>query len=311
MNANEARHRVISVLLQASEPLAVDELSAAGELSERQLRPALKALVGEALVVEGELVTGKAAPQYRWAARWRERTQRTAVDSRQKLAATMAPLAEAHGRGIDIEGAPATTFHEYIVNRYTPPPDKRFLVFLQCSVRRPFSSSPSHASMRRAIAAATGFDPSKDFDRCPVHVVVLASKIGPVPYDLEDVYPANVGGGGVKHFRPENYERIRPILAGRMAGYVIAHGQQYKRIATFTEGRYGQVMAGASKACQVEFPILPIRDGPKVIRIGKSTPRKYWEKYWIQLYLEVVRWLSPAARKQAAARLKSLDVEHR
>ena len=311
MNANELRHRVVSVLLQASEPLTLAELGAAGEMSERQLRAALKALVGEALVVEGKLVAGKAEPQYRWAARWRERAQRTAVDSRQRLLATMAPLAEAHGRDIDIEGAPATTFHDYIVSQYTPPADKRFLVFLQCSVRRPFSSSPSHASMRRAIAAATGFDPGKDFDRCPVHVVVLASKIGPVPYDLEDVYSANVGGAGVKHFRPEHYERTKPILAARMAGYVIAHGRHYKRIATFTEGRYAEVMAEACKACQAAFPILPTQDGPTVVRIGKSTPRKYWEKYWIQLYLEIVNWLPPAARKQAAERLKSLDVAYR
>jgi len=308
MNTNELRHRVISILLQADEPLTLAELGAACQVSQRQLRAALKALVEEALVAEGKLVAGKPEPQYRWAARWHERTQRTAVDARQELLVTMSPLAEAHGR--DIEGAPATTFHEYVVKQYTPPVDKRFLVFLQCSVRRPFSSSPSHASMRRAIAAATGFDPSKDFDRCPVHVVVLASKIGPVPYDLEDVYPANVGGGGVKQFRPEHYERIKPILAGRMAGYVIAHGRHYKRIATFTQGRYAQVMAEASNACQTTFPILPAQDGPRVVRIGKSTPRKYWEKYWIQLYLEIVNWLTPAARKQAAARLKGLDVEY-
>ena len=50
--------------------------------------------------------------------------------------------------------------------------------------------------MRKAIETATGYNPRKHFEKCPVHVVVLASKIGPVLYELENVYPANVKGGG-------------------------------------------------------------------------------------------------------------------
>ena len=309
MNANELRHRVTAVLLQAGEPLTLPELRDATTVTERRLRRALGALVADALVVEGELADDKPAPQYRWAARWHDQVRRRAGATRDGLLATMSRLADVHGREIDIEGDPATTFHRYIMRDYVPPQGKPFLVFLQCSVRRPFSSSPSHAAMRRAISVATGYDPRHDFDRCPVHVVVLASKVGPVPYELEDVYPANVGGAGVKQFSRADYERIKPILAGRMAGYLIAHGGHYKRIATFTEGRYAEVMVAARQASQAEITILPVSVGPRVVRMGASKPRKYWEKYWVQLCLLLIGWLAPGAATEAEARLQALDVE--
>jgi hypothetical protein len=172
--------------------------------------------------------------------------------------------------------------------------------------------------MRRAIAVATRYDPSpsRDFERCPVHVVVLASKIGPVPYELEDIYPANVSGGGVKHFDKKYYERVKPILADRMAQYVIAHRDNYDHIATFTEGRYGEVMKEARKIVvdslgeDYHFPVLPILDGAQVIRRGKSFPRKYWERYWIQLYLEILSWLDPIMQTQAEGRLEKMKVKY-
>ena len=149
---------------------------------------------------------------------------------------------------------------------------------------------------------------------CPVHVVVLASKIGPVPYELEDIYPANVRGGGVKHFDTKYYDRVKPILADRMAQYMITHRDNYDRITTFTESRYGEVMEEARKIVMERcgeksgFPILPILDGAQVLRRGKSLPIKYWERYWIQLYLEIVSWLDPDMQAQAEARLEKMDV---
>jgi predicted RNA-binding protein len=198
-----------------------------------------------------------------------------------------------------------------VIDDYVPPADKRLLVVLQCSVRRPFSSSPSHGSMRRAIRVATGADPAGDFEACPVHVVVLASRIGPVPYELEDVYPANVGGGGVKHFRDEHYGRVRPILAARMAEYLTAHRDSYDHAATFTDARYGEVMRDARELAGMELPIFPRRDGPAVVRMGKSKPRTYWQKYWIQLFLEIVGRLARARRVEAKRRLEELDVVYR
>jgi hypothetical protein len=172
--------------------------------------------------------------------------------------------------------------------------------------------------MRRAIRVAMGYDPSPrvDFESCPVHVVVLASKIGPVPYELEDVYPANVRGSGVKQFDWRRYERVKPVLAERMAQYVLTFQEHYERVTTFTEGRYAEVMEAARDMVvarageSARFPILPKIGGASIVRIGSSTPHQYWARYWIQLYLEIVSWLEPEQREQAEARLAQLKVEY-
>ena len=44
--------------------------------------------------------------------------------------------------------------------------------------------------------------------------------------------------------------------------------------------------------------------------VAERKGRPYWEKYWIQLYLEIVSRLGPAARKQAQARLKKMNIEY-
>ena len=310
MSEREARHRVISTFLQAGEPLGLGELAARTDLGEEELRASLDGLVDEGLVVAGRLLPARPPPQYCWGARWRRDAERRLERERRKLEEIVNPLAASGGRGADIGSEAAAAFHRYVTETYEPPAEKRYLVFLQCSVRRPFSTSPSHASMRRAIAVATGCDPARDFHSCPVHVVVLASSLGPVPYEFEDIHPANVRGGGVKHFSESRYRQVRPELAGRMAAYLLAHRGHYDRIATFTEGRYAQVMEDVRATGVRDFPILPDPDGPAVGSMGGSAPRAYWQKYWIQLYLEVVSWLSPGAQARAAARLRELAVDY-
>ncbi|HUS47276.1 MAG TPA: DUF5591 domain-containing protein [Phycisphaerae bacterium] len=311
MDRNEARYRVIAFLLQAEEPLTLDELASGCDIGTAALQAALEGLTRERLVVAGALAPDKPAPQYRWAAYWHSETGPQAAGAKQDLRALVEAKEAQPPAKLTIDGEPVLAFHRFIINRYSPPKDKRFLVFLQCSVRRPFSNSPSHASMRRAIAVATGFDPRDERQQCPVHVVVLASKIGPVPYELEDVYPANVGGGGVKHFDREYYARVRPVLAERMAEYMSTHGGHYEKMASFTEGRYGEVMEEAAKIAGVELPIFPDKSGPRVIQMGGSKPRAYWQRYWIQLYLEIVGWLDPPQQAEAAERLAALEVEFR
>lgn len=308
MNQSEVRYQVISALLQADGPLTLSELVEQCGYPEEMVSGIILELAAEDLIVQGELLPDRPGVHHCWGARWATEAQRRAASERERLRAVVGPPEVASGYKLQIDDGAVLAFHNYIVNDYEPPRDKRFLVFLQCSVRRPFSSAPSHASMRRAISVATGHDPAKDFGRCPVHVVVLASKIGPVPYELEDVYPANVSAGGVKHFDGAVYARLKPILAQRMAEYMIAHRGNYDRMATFTHGRYGQVMREAKKLAGVEFPVLPSRRGPQVTRMGESRPRRYWEKFWMQLYLGIVSWLGPEQRARAEERLKALDV---
>ena len=311
MDRSEQRYRVTAALLQADRPLGPGEVAARCEMPVKHVTAVLAELVAAGQVVEGRLLGDGPARQYRWAARWAQEASRRAAGSREQLAAAVPTFEFLPEDKLAIDSAPVEAFHDYVIHRYVPPAGKEFLVFLQCSVRRPFSKSPSHASMKRAIRLAVGSDPAKDFEACPVHVVVLASRIGPVPYELEDVYPANVGGGGVKHFRDEHYGHVKPILARRMAEYIGAHGRSYRRIATFTDGRYGEVMRAAREIAGLDFPVFPVPDGPRVLAMGKSTPRTYWQKYWIQLYLEVVRWLAGPQQAAAAERLRKLKVTYR
>ena len=306
MTQAEIQDRLTKALLQAVAPLTAAELISRCALAAEEAVPALDALVGKGLVVTGDLRPGVASTQYCWAAWWHEETARRAAAEEKGLMESVA----SRPRALAIDSEAVVAFNSYIVSEYTPPPSKRFLVFFQCSVRRPFSKSPSHASMRRAIAVATGYDPARDFEMCPVHVVVLASNIGPVPYELEDVHPANVGGGGVKHFSNAHYSTVKPILARRMADYLAAHGSRYAQFASFTDGRYGDVMAEAKRLAGRDFSIFPVARGPRVTRAGKSIPRTYWQKCWIQLYLEVVSWLSPEAQRQAENRLEKLKVAY-
>jgi hypothetical protein len=307
---SEVRYRLIATLLQAEGPLALDELVEQSGVPKARLLPALKKLVGEGTVVEGELVPDQPAPQFCWAERWASKVGRDATSALQKLKAIVAPAERTGERRLAIDSKPMLDFNRFIIHDYTPPKDKRLLVFFQCSVRRPFSKSPSHGSMRRAVYAATGHWPRKEFEQCPVHVVVLASTLGPVPYELEDVYPANIGGGGVKHFSDEHYEQVLPILAERMAAYVTAHRRCYDHITTFTQSRYGEVMRLASEMAGVPFPVLPVETGPIVVALGKSKPRTYWQKYWIQLTLQLIEWLGPDQQVAARQRLKKLKVKY-
>jgi hypothetical protein len=317
MDRRELRYRVTAALLRAGQPLGLDEVAAACGAPPAEVQSVLQKLLDERRVVAGNLVQAFPTPQYCWRERWEELSQRQLWDSQRDLAEAVGAFPRVPDAELDVMSAPSVAFWRHVVEQYRPPLGKRYLVFLQCSVRRPFSSSPSHASMRRAIRLATGADPRHDTAQCPVHVVVLASKIGPVPYELEDLYPASVRAGGVKHLAQDEYDRVKPVLAQRLAAYVVAHGARYERYAAFTDGRYGDVMRAAVALAGPQLPgvdrlhIFPQDDGPEVVRMGESVPRTYWARYWIQLYLEVVSWLPPREQARAARRLERRGVEYR
>ena len=291
MDPLAARYRVTAALIGAGRPLTLAELTEECAVGRQVVLSALWALVDDGEVVEGHLVPGKPGPQY------------APTGGR--------PESDPEDGPPDIESDVVRAFHEFVIQHYEPPENKRLLVFFQCAVRRPFSKSPSHASMRRAIQVATGHDPAREFHDCPVHVVVLASRIGPVPYELEDLHPANVRSGGVKEFGADLYARSRPILARRIADYLTVHRDRYDRVASFTQGRYGEVMREAAEISGRVVPVFPDRDGPVIVRMGSARPRSYWERCWIQLCLEIVSWLPARERDGAASRLAELAVEYR
>ena len=292
MTSAEANYRVAAALLRSDRALTLAEVVEETGVRRAAVMAALDGLVEAGDIETGELVKSEPGPQYAWA----------------ELAADDTSRRVPPGLNSEL----VKRFNSFVVNDYKPPAGKKHLVFFQCSVRRPFSTSPSQASMRRAVQMATGYDPAprNDFAKCPVHVVVLASLIGPVPYDLEEVYPATVSFGGVGHFSGSDYAIVRPILAERMAAYIKKNKRRYRSYATFTSGRYGEVMADAAELAGVEMAIFPDPRGPRVIRMGDSRPRAYWQKYWIQLCLEIAGWLGPAGERGAMKRLADHDVEY-
>ena len=317
MERSEVRYYVTRALLQADGPLTLAELASESRVSASDLSPVLREMIRGKLVVEGELLPERPAPQYCWADRWETTVQQRDSSARRDLRTAVEPADRVPNFRLDVDSEASVAFHDHVIHEYRPPLDKRFLVVLQCSVRRPFSKSPSHASMRKAIRVATGYDPRKDFESCPVHVVVLASKIGPVPYELEDVYPANVRGGGVKRYSPEHFGRVKPVLAQRMAQYVLTHGDRYEQVATFTHGRYAEVMeaareiVGEKRGKHARFSVLPDMGGVRIVWVGESKPHAYWARYWIQLYLTIVSWLKPEERALAQERLVQMQVEYK
>ena len=188
---------------------------------------------------------------------------------------------------------------ERVLTEYEPPAWKDMLAIFQCSIRRPYSRSPSHGSMRKAIRLATGSDPWREFEQCRCHVVVLSSYIGPVPYELENVHPANVRGGGVRHMADEQYAAARPILARRMAAYLEQHHHRYRLMTTFTYGRYAEVIRDAQELAGLDFPVLPEPDGLRV-----RDARQYWVKYWPQLFFELLEGMTKDECATAIARLE-------
>ncbi len=204
---------------------------------------------------------------------------------------------------------PVAILQDYLTREYEPPAHVRYLAIYQCSARRPFSSSPSHGAINHAIVAATGLHPWRDRETCPVHVVVLAAKSGPAPYDLQDVYPACIRAEGLAQLDAEEYEERRGTLARYMAGYLRAHASGYAGIATFTSGRWGDVMAAVQQTTDLDIDILPRADGATLTRVGSRAPHTYWQKRWIQLALAIMEWLPEDERRAAEARLRDMGAE--
>jgi hypothetical protein len=296
-------------LLGAEEPLTAAGLAELAGLGMDEARGALESLAQAGRVVAGRLAPGLPARLYRWADHWVRELELRTEAAREQLRVRIAEAEPWNPLPPEPSGPAASAFAEYVCTEYRPPEDKRLLAILQCSVRRPFSSSPSHASMRRAVSVATGLDPAREFARCPVHVVVIASRIGPVPYELESIHPASVSCGGVKGLSLEEYLRIEPILAERFARYLTVHRAAYDHVATFTEGRYAKVIADAACLAGTPVTLLPREPGPLILRRGRTRPRKYWEQRWLQLTLALLEWLPPEAQPAARARLVAEDLE--
>jgi archaeosine synthase len=75
-------------------------------------------------------------------------------------------------------------YREFLAARYIPPSNKKIVLLLPCSAKKPYSDSKSHRRYQETIEKALG----KAIGN--VAQVILTSPLGVVPRELERVYPA-------------------------------------------------------------------------------------------------------------------------
>jgi len=73
-------------------------------------------------------------------------------------------------------------YRKRIMQRYVRPADKKVLLLIPCSAKKPYSSSKSHQAFKRVLTSLNNFD--------VVHEVIITSPLGVVPRELELYYPA-------------------------------------------------------------------------------------------------------------------------
>ena len=74
-------------------------------------------------------------------------------------------------------------FQERVIKYYQKPKHKKILLLLPCSASKPYSLSPSHRTLLRALSTI----PNEQV----IHQMIITSPVGLVPRELELVYPAS------------------------------------------------------------------------------------------------------------------------
>jgi archaeosine synthase len=142
--------------------------------------------------------------------------------------------------------------YRYIIDEYEVTP-KDIAIFMPCSVRKPYSSSPSHQLIRMII--------SQVFDSEQYHIVIFGT-CGIVPAELEEMYP-------YAHYKymlgkckddtiRDDFLRIE---TERIAGYLDKTRSVYKYRIGYCLGIFREALNRGSKKAGVPIDlILPTRD---------------------------------------------------
>jgi len=142
--------------------------------------------------------------------------------------------------------------YRYIIDEYEVTP-RDIAIFMPCSVRKPYSSSPSHQLIRMII--------SQVFDSEQYHIVIFGT-CGIVPAELEEMYP-------YAHYKYMlgkcKDDKIRDdflrIETERIAGYLDKTRSVYKYRIGYCLGIFREALIRGSKKAGVPIDIiLPTRD---------------------------------------------------
>ncbi len=156
----------------------------------------------------------------------------------------------------DVEKKEIQDYFESILKNFVPI-KKKILLFVQCSKIKPYSNSPSHKYIRKAITELTGFDPYDFPEKNPIQIIVISSLIGPVPYENESDYIPSHYNLSVNKINREQFKEIEPILIGRISKFLLKIKNNYEDIIFFVKNNYRIICEEVKEKTKIDFIISP------------------------------------------------------
>jgi archaeosine synthase len=144
------------------------------------------------------------------------------------------------------------TSYRYIIEKYDVTPCD-IAIFMPCSVRKPYSQSPSHQLIRTIISQV--LDPSR------YHIIVFGT-CGIVPAELEEMYPYAHYNYMLGKCKDQTIlDDFLRIETERIAGYLDKTRQVYKYRIGYCIGIFREALMRGSMESGVPIDmILPSRD---------------------------------------------------
>ncbi len=159
----------------------------------------------------------------------------------------------------DVNKKEVQDYYKSILNDFKPN-KKKILLFVQCSKIKPYSNSPSHKYIRKAIKELTGYDPSEFPEKNPIQIIVISSLIGPVPYERETDYIPSHYNFSVNKITKDQYHVIEPILINRISKFLIKIKDNYENIIFFVKNNYRTICEKVREETKGDFIIIPGKD---------------------------------------------------
>jgi predicted RNA-binding protein len=157
--------------------------------------------------------------------------------------------------------------YRYIIDKYEVAP-KDIAIFMPCSMKKPYSQSPSHQLIRMIISQV--LDPSQ------FHIVIFGT-CGVVPAELEERYP-------YAHYKYMlgrcNDDKIKEdflrIETERVAGYLEKTRYAYKYRIGYCIGMFRQTLIQGSEKAGVPIDLL-LPTSPLINRIVEEEDCRFQE----------------------------------
>ncbi|MEM2917882.1 MAG: DUF5591 domain-containing protein [Candidatus Altiarchaeota archaeon] len=140
-------------------------------------------------------------------------------------------------------------WQDYLQRWYNPPKEKKILLFLPCSYKKPYSLSDTHKKISSVLKRL------RNYER--IHEVFISSP-GVVPIEFENFYPFNAYDWDEKLEIKEIKKRYIEVTSKRIENYLRAHKNSYKKIFCFLryDSESYKALEIACKNLKIEFQNL-------------------------------------------------------